>query len=1295
MKKITLLCFLFLITQLSFSQKVVVIGMNHLSAGTSNDGFTFVATEDIPSGQTIYFTDNEYSDTSNAFTFNGAPTGEGVIKYTSGVLTKGDVVFIKEISINTFSVTCSSGGSCGTAEATATSGDFNLATNGDGLYAYSDNDNDVLNGVAEIYSVMFTGSGEIPLQNGGNIPVDQNPVSDFPNALIVDGFADDTDDIVGPDRVEYFFDPASLRNNVGISQLEDASNYLSYVANQDLSLVRFTNLCISPDPSDLTDDDGDGYTECEGDCNDTDATIFPGAPEICDGLDNDCDGLIDTEDDSFVSSPPLAPTPPADLNVQCEDDIPPLEDLTAIDNNDGEITVSPTTKIIYGDCPNNYTEVRTWTFTNSCGNSSSISQTINVNDETAPVPPAAPSEITVQCETDIPLPEALIAIDNCSGGILKDCDGYRLPLVVDGLTIAYVCASYTTINGRGFRLFFEYVNDNFIPTESDDYNAVRDVIINNYLNFGFPNQGSSWGPTVVSIYSSSSDLFSYAPILQLASECGIAQADIEADLLLGDKSCIMERLFTGTAFDPLAGVAELGLYDVSNGIPDGNIVEGKLNEEIIPGTCENNFTLIRTWTFTDKCGNASSVSQTINVNDETGPNAPAAPADITLECGEEIPPAKEFVAIDNCLSSFVQNCNGYSIPLIVEGIKIANVCASYTSINGEGFNLSFEYLDDRFIIYDNYQPLINLLRNNFVNFGFPSGSYGWGPTVFSYNPSGGLFSNAIIVQLASECGIAQADIEADLLSGNQSCILEGLFTSFDPFAGIDALGLYDLTIDFVDNANIAGVLSEEIVPGIDDNNYDIIRTWTFTDECGNDTKTSQTIKVREEPPVAPAPPTDVTVQCADDVPAPVDLTATDKCDGDITVSPSAVITPGSCDNQFKMVRTWTFIDSKGYQSSVSQTINVNDTTPPVAPAAPADVTVQCADDVPAPVDLTATDNCNGDITVSPTAVITPGSCDNQFKMVRTWTFVDACGNQSSVSQTINVDDTTPPVAPAAPADVTVQCADDVPPPLDLTATDNCNGDITVSPTAVITPGNCDNQFKMVRTWTFVDSCGNQSSVSQTINVDDTTPPVAPAAPADVTVQCADDVPPPLDLTATDNCNGDITVSPTAVITPGSCDNQFTMVRTWTFVDTCGNQSSVSQTINVNDTTPPVLIIPKDEIAECDKVPTVGQATATDNCDDTVDAVYLGERREDGDCINNYTLYRTWTAKDICGNTTTLTQTITVQDTTAPIVTGIINNTFDMGCNIDQSTLPDPQSHIDNGDITGKDNCEGDVTIKLD
>ncbi|MBS3108622.1 putative metal-binding motif-containing protein [Candidatus Woesearchaeota archaeon] len=50
---------------------------------------------------------------------------------------------------------------------------------------------------------------------------------------------------------------------------------------------------------DCFDNDNDGYTTCENDCNDTDVNINPGASEICDSLDNNCNGIVD-EDCQFT-----------------------------------------------------------------------------------------------------------------------------------------------------------------------------------------------------------------------------------------------------------------------------------------------------------------------------------------------------------------------------------------------------------------------------------------------------------------------------------------------------------------------------------------------------------------------------------------------------------------------------------------------------------------------------------------------------------------------------------------------------------------------------------------------------------------------------------------------------------------------------------------------------------------------------------------------------------------------------------------------------------------------------------
>jgi len=45
----------------------------------------------------------------------------------------------------------------------------------------------------------------------------------------------------------------------------------------------------------LTDDDGDGFTEDQGDCDDANPAVYPGADEVCDGVDDNCNGQADED----------------------------------------------------------------------------------------------------------------------------------------------------------------------------------------------------------------------------------------------------------------------------------------------------------------------------------------------------------------------------------------------------------------------------------------------------------------------------------------------------------------------------------------------------------------------------------------------------------------------------------------------------------------------------------------------------------------------------------------------------------------------------------------------------------------------------------------------------------------------------------------------------------------------------------------------------------------------------------------------------------------------------------------
>uniref|UniRef100_UPI003AB292FD gliding motility-associated C-terminal domain-containing protein n=1 Tax=Corallibacter sp. TaxID=2038084 RepID=UPI003AB292FD len=180
---------------------------------------------------------------------------------------------------------------------------------------------------------------------------------------------------------------------------------------------------------------------------------------------------------------------------------------------------------------------------------------------------------------------------------------------------------------------------------------------------------------------------------------------------------------------------------------------------------------------------------------------------------------------------------------------------------------------------------------------------------------------------------------------------------------------------------------------------------------------------------------------------------------------------------------------------------------------------------------------------------------------RTWTFTDACNNASSVSQTITIQDTTAPVAPQAPADVTYECIADVPAAVELTATDNCSGDIVATATDVTDDADPCN-VTMTRTWTFTDACNNASSVSQTITIQDTTAPVVTNDLSDIFVTCSEV--PEAPTLVLDECSiGEPEVNFTETSSFDGSNNDYEIIWSWDITDSCGNSTTVEQHVFVS------------------------------------------------------------------------------------------------------------------------------------
>ncbi|MBK7343143.1 MAG: gliding motility-associated C-terminal domain-containing protein [Saprospiraceae bacterium] len=110
--------------------------------------------------------------------------------------------------------------------------------------------------------------------------------------------------------------------------------------------------------------------------------------------------------------------------------------------------------------------------------------------------------------------------------------------------------------------------------------------------------------------------------------------------------------------------------------------------------------------------------------------------------------------------------------------------------------------------------------------------------------------------------------------------------------------------------------------------YQIVRTFTATDDCGNTATAQQVITVTDTgAPVLMGVPADITIdlKAGQTVPAPATVTATDECDNNVQVTYTQIEDTKDCG--YLLIRTWTATDDCGNTAQGTQMISVDEGCP--------------------------------------------------------------------------------------------------------------------------------------------------------------------------------------------------------------------------------------------------------------------------------------------------------------------------------------------------------------------------------
>jgi hypothetical protein len=458
----------------------------------------------------------------------------------------------------------------------------------------------------------------------------------------------------------------------------------------------------------------------------------------------------------------------------------------------------------------------------------------------------------------------------------------------------------------------------------------------------------------------------------------------------------------------------------------------------------------------------------------------------------------------------------------------------------------------------------------------------------------------------------------------------------------------------------------------------IARTWMASDSCGNRTNAVQTITVRDlTPPQITAPPS-VVLDCpASTLPSATGTAvAMDECSPATVTYSDATTIP--CGGTKVITRTWIATDECGNRSTAMQTITVQDTRPPTI-TGPADRLLQCpADTRPSATGMaTAQDGCS-QATISYSDLVSK-LCGASKIITRTWTAIDACGNVARTVQTINVQDTQPPL---------IQCA------LVCTYSQGGYGG-SGTPAAILeanylglfpnglmagiydtTAGNAapnglwwqGNTTGLAALREFLSGGGGSSSAITR----DALNPVDDFGGGELAHQLVT-----LILNIRFNETGVIGIGPnnfgSLVYTrsghplSGLTVSQIVAVAQQVLagqsVPGVGSASSLTKLLDdlnhafhgygissfaLSYLETPSMVV---QCASAVPAPDSSRVHASDDCGGPVTVAHAGDEIIEQTCANRFTMVRNWSATDGCGNVSTCSYRIIVNDTTAPAVTG--------------------------------------------